>query len=112
MDRVEASDAGDWPEWCVRQSVPGGRACVWVLAPSAAAAEIITNHFCGPMGGWRVGPDIDLKVFLRSEYHEHCDARDFTFTIIDRPVRRQWLEKRLQAEGELTDSTSADRGAP
>ena len=82
----------------MRQSVPGGRACVWVLAPSAAADAVIANHLAGPLGGWRIGPDVELEVFLRSEYHEHCDARNFTFTIIDRPVRRAWLEKRLKLD--------------
>ena len=97
MDSQAPSHGQDWPEWCVRQSVPGGRACVFVLAPSAAAAAVIANHLCGPMGGWRVGPDIKLDVFLRSEYHERCDAGDFTHMV----------EKRLRAEGEVADLTSA-----
>ena len=78
--------------------MPGGRACVWVLAPNAAAAAVIANHLCRPMGGWRVGPNIELDVFLRSEYHKHCDAGDFTHMVIDRPVRQAWLEKRLGAD--------------
>ena len=73
-----------------------------------AAAVTIANHLVGPMGVWRVGPDVKLKVFLRSEYHMHCGARDFTRTVIDRPVRREWLEKRLRAEGERRDPTSAE----
>ena len=89
--------AQDWPEWCVRQSGSGGRACVWVLAPSAAAAAVIANHLVGPMGGWRVGPDVELEVFLRSEYHKRCGARDFTRMIIDKPVRPAWLDKRPEA---------------
>ena len=108
MGGGEPSDAQDWPEWCVRQNGPGGRACVFVLAPDAHAAVTITNHLVGPLGGWRVGPDVELEVFLRSEYHMHCDAGDFTLTIIDRPVRREWLEKRLRPEGALADSTPAD----
>ena len=108
MDSEGPGDAQDWPEWCVRQSMPGGRACVFVLAPDAAAAVVIANHLCGPMGGWRVGPDIKLDVFLRSEYHEHCDAGDFTHMVIDRPVRQAWLEKRLRAEGEVAASRSND----
>ena len=95
MARDDRGDAQDWPEWCVRQNVPGGRACVFVLAPDAHAAVTITNHLVGPMGGWRVGPDVELEVFLRSEYHERCDAGDFTHMVIDRPVRQAWLEKRL-----------------
>ena len=80
----------------MRQSVPGGRACVWVLAPSAAAAVAIANHLCGPMGGWRVGSDVELEVFLRAEYHKHCDRGDFTLTVIDRPVRGSWLDEQLK----------------
>ena len=102
------SDAQNWPEWCVRQNGPGGRACVFVLAPDAHAAVTIANHLVGPMGGWRVGRDVELEVFLRSEYPKHGDRGDFTRTVIDRPVRREWLEKRLRAEGELTDPTSAE----
>ena len=77
-------------------------------APSAAATAVIASGLCGPMGGWRVGPDIRLEVFLRSEYHERCDARDFTHMVIDRPLRRKWLEKRLRAEGEVAESRSDD----
>ena len=90
----------------MRQSVPGGHACVFVLAPSAAAAAIIANRLCGPKGGWRVGPDIELELFLRSEYHKRCDAGDFTHMVIDRPVRREWLEKRLRTQREPAPSTS------
>ena len=32
------------------------------------------------------GPDVELETFLRSEHPKHCDARDFTLTVIDRPV--------------------------
>lgn len=102
----DANDGHDWPEWCVRQTVPGGRACVWVLAPSAAAAVTIANHLASRTGDWPVGPDVELEVFLRSEYPEHCDRGDFTFTIIDRPVRQAWLEKRMRPEGEHAPSTS------
>ena len=44
------------------------------------------------------GPDVELETFLRSEYPKHCDARDFTLTVIDRPVRRAWLDKRLERD--------------
>ena len=80
MATNESRDPQDWPEWCVRQSMPGGRACVWVLAPSAAAAAVIANHLCGPMGGWRVGPDIELegvpalripRAVRRRRFHSH-----------------------------------------
>lgn len=108
MGREEASYAQDWAEWCVRQNGPGGRPCVFVLAPDARAAAVIANHLVGPMGGWRVGPDIELDVFLRSEYHMRWDPGDFTRSVIDRPVRREWLEKRLRGDGELADSTSTD----
>ena len=108
MAKDERGDAQDWPEWCVRQNGSGARACVFVLAPDAHAAVTIANHLVGPKGGWRVGPDVELEVFLRSEYPKHCDARDFTRTVIDRPVRREWLKERLRAEGELADSTCAD----
>ena len=36
-----------WREWVVRQ----GFACVWVRAPSAAAAVEIAAKRLGPMGG-------------------------------------------------------------
>ena len=108
MSREEPTDAQDWAEWCVRQNGPGGRPCVFVLAPDARAAVTIANHLVGPMGGWRVGPDVELDVFLRSEYHMHCDRQDFTRTIIDRPVRREWLEKRLRGEGDIADLRSDD----
>ena len=68
----------------------------------------IKHHLIGPMGGWRVGPDADVEVFLRAEYPKHCEAGDFTRTVIDRPVRRERLEERLRAEGELADPTSTD----
>ena len=55
-----------------------------VLAPSAAAAAVIANHLCGPMGSCRIGPDVELEVFLRSEYHKRCDAEVFTHMVIDR----------------------------
>ena len=105
-------DRQDWPEWCVRQRVPGGRACVWVLAPSAAAAAVIANHLCGPMGGWRVGPDIKLDVFLRSKYAERCDAGDFTRMVIDRPVRHAWLDKALPAPPEFATPPGSGHAAP
>ena len=98
MGREGVGGAHDWPEWCVRQSVPGGRVCVFVLAPSAAAAAVIANHLAGPMGGWRVGPSIKLDVFLRSQYRKRCDAGDFNHMVIDRPVRKAWLEKRLEPD--------------
>ena len=79
-----------------------------MLAPDAHAAVTIANHLVGPMGGWRVGPDVELEVFLRSEYHMHCGARDFTRPVIDRPVRREWLEKRL----EIHVPTQPDRPDP
>ena len=106
MSKEGPSDAHDWPEWCVRQNRPGGRACVWVLAPDARAAVTIANHLVGPMGGWRVGPDVDLEVFLRAEYHTRWDPGDFTRSVIDRPVRRDWLAKRLEAQYDPAASTS------
>lgn len=106
MARDERGDTKDWPEWCVRQKVPGGRACVFVLAPDAHAAVTIAKHLVGPMGGWRVGPDVEHEVFLRSEYPTRVGTKDFTRMVIDRPVRPTWLEKRLRAEREPTPATS------
>ena len=91
----EAVPPNDWPEWCVRQRVPGGRACVWFLAPDAAAAVVIVNRLVGPMGRWGVGPEVDLEVFPRSEYLEHADAGDFTRTVIDHQVPEAWLDRQL-----------------
>ena len=77
--------------------------------PLSAAAAVIGNHLASPMGGWRVGPDIMLEVFLRSEYHKRYDAADFAHMVIYRPVRRAWLEKRLRAGNEPAPAT---RGPP
>ena len=101
-------DREDWPEWCVRQRVPGGRACVWVLAPDAAAAVIIVNRIAGRLGGWRTGPDVE--VFPRTDYREHCKPEDFTRMVIDRPVRQDWLDRQRQltaASGRGTDTRTA-----
>ena len=86
----------DQSEWYVRQRVPGGRACVWVVAPDATAAAVIADHLVGPMGGWAVGPNVESEVFPHSDYAKHADPGDFTRMVIDRPVRGPWLAKRLQ----------------
>ena len=44
-----------WPEWVVRQDY----ACVWVQAPSAAAAVEFAAKRLGNMGGWKTGPSTD-----------------------------------------------------
>ena len=77
----------------MRQRVPGGRACVFVLAPDAPAAVTIANRFVGPMGGWRVGPDVELEVFPRADYPDHADPGDFTRMVIDHQVPDAWLDK-------------------
>lgn len=58
MDREGPGDTQDWPDWSVRQNVPGDRASGWVLAPDAHAAVTIANRLVGPTGGWRIGPDV------------------------------------------------------
>ena len=67
-----------WPEWVVRQ----GFACVWVQAPSAAAAIELAARRLGGMGGWKTGPDVDQEVFAAHEYREHVQPGDYTCSII------------------------------
>ena len=67
-----------WREWVVRQ----GFACVWVRAPSAAAAVEIAAKRLGPMGGWKVGPGVDQEVFAAEEYREHAGPGDYTRSMI------------------------------
>ena len=91
---------------CVQTISPNGACvntyravpCIWAVAPNATAAAVIADHFVGPMGNWAVGPNVKSEVFPRSEYAKHADPGDFTRMVIDRPVRRRWLEKRLRAQ--------------
>ena len=57
-----------WPEWVIRQ----GNACIFIQAPSPAAAVEIAARRIGPMGGWRVGPEVQQEVFARDEYPERA----------------------------------------
>ena len=68
----------EWPEWVVRQ----GFACVWVQAPSAAAAVEIAAKRLGHTGGWKVGPDVDQEVFRADEYRDHARQGDYTRSVI------------------------------
>ena len=86
-DQHEAMRSEDQSEWCLRQRVPGGRACVWVVALNATAAAVIADHLVRPMGGWAVGPNVESEVFPRSDYAKHADPGDFTRMVIDRAVR-------------------------
>ena len=43
-----------WPEWVVRQRP----VCIFVQAPTSDAAVETAARRIGPMGGWRVRPDV------------------------------------------------------
>ena len=66
------------PEWVVRQA----NACVFVQAPSPEAAVETAARRIGPMGGWRVGPNVMHEVFARSEYRDHANPGDYTRSVI------------------------------
>ena len=70
-----------WPEWVVRQR----HACVFIQAPTPAAAVETAARKIGPMGGWRVGPDVKQEVFPRSEYRDHANPGDYTRSVIIAP---------------------------
>ena len=67
-----------WPEWVLRQDF----ACVFVRAPSPAAAIEIAAKRLGHMGGWEVGPAADQEVFRCEEYREHARPGDYTRSVI------------------------------
>ena len=67
-----------WPEWVLRQDF----ACVFVRAPSPAAAVEIAAKRLGHMGGWEVGPAVDQEVFRWEEYREHARPGDYTRSVI------------------------------
>ena len=67
-----------WPEWVVRQDY----ACVWVQAPSAAAAVEFAAKRLGNMGGWKSGPGTDQEVFPAAQYREHARPGDYTRSVI------------------------------
>ena len=52
-----------WPEWVLRQEF----ACVFVRAPSPAAVVELAAKRLGHMGGWKVGPGVDQRVFRWEE---------------------------------------------
>ena len=57
-------------------------ACVFVQAPSPEAAVETAARRIGPMGGWRVGPNVMHEVFARSEYRDHANPGDYTRSVI------------------------------
>lgn len=67
-----------WPEWVLRQDF----ACVFVRAPSPAAAVKLAAKRLGHMGGWKVDPDADPEVFPWEEYREHARPGDYTRSVI------------------------------
>ena len=67
-----------WPEWVLRQDF----ACVFVRAPNPAVAVEFAAKRLGHMGGWRVGPGVDQKVFRSEEYREHARPGDYTRSVI------------------------------
>ena len=67
-----------WPEWVLRQE----HTCVFVRAPTRAAAVDIAARHLGRMGGWNVGPDADQEVFPWEEYRDHARPGDYTRSVI------------------------------
>ena len=72
-----------WPEWVVRQ----GSACIFIQAPTRAAAIQTASRRIGPMGGWRVGPEVKQEIFPRSEYREQAQPGDYTRCVIIAPEK-------------------------
>ena len=67
-----------WPEWVLRQ----GNACIFIQAPSPAAAIETVARGIGQIGGWRVGPDVAHEVFAREEYPEQARSGDYMRSVI------------------------------
>ena len=67
-----------WPEWVLRQDF----ACVFVRAPTPAAAVELAAKRLGHMGGWKVGPAADQEVFRWDEYRDHARPGDYTRSVI------------------------------
>ena len=67
-----------WPEWVLRHDF----ACVFVRAPTPAAAVGIAAKRLGHMGGWEVGSAADQEVFRWEEYRDHARAGDYTRSVI------------------------------
>ena len=72
-----------WPEWVVRQ----GSACIFIQAPTRAAAIETAARQIGPMGGWRVGSEVKQEIFPRSEYREQAQPGDYTRCVIIAPEK-------------------------
>ena len=51
---------------------------VHLAVPDDSTGTAIANRRIGPIAGWRLGPDIDLDIFLRDEYLEPAELRDYT----------------------------------
>ena len=67
-----------WPEWVLRQDF----ACVFVRAPSPAAAVELAAKRLGHTGGWEVGPAARQEVSWWEEYREHARPGDYTRSFI------------------------------
>ena len=67
-----------WPEWVLRQE----HTCVFVRAPTPAAAIETTVRRLGHMGGWAVGCDARREVFRWEEYRNHARPGDYTPSVI------------------------------
>ena len=67
-----------WPECVLRQDF----SCVWVRAPSAAAAVELAAERLGRMGGWKVGPSARPEVFRGDDYRFHARPGDYTRSVI------------------------------
>jgi len=69
------------------RAVHHANACVFVQAPSPDAAVDTAARRVGPMGGWRVGPDVGHGVLARDQYPEHAKPGGYTRTVILAPER-------------------------
>jgi len=67
-----------WPEWVLRQEF----ACVFVRAPSPAAAIEIAAERLEHRGGWEAGPDAGQEVFRWEEYRDHARLGDYPRSVI------------------------------
>ena len=72
----------NWPEWVIRQ----GSACIFIQAPTPEAAVETAARRIGPMGGWRVGPDVRNEVFASEEYLEHAQPAARACTRVHKPI--------------------------
>ena len=62
---------------------------IFVQAPTREYAVETVARPIGPMGRWRVGPDVSHEVFAREEYPERTRPGDYTLPVIIAPKKQQ-----------------------